>query len=168
MAKQTIALGTIANDGTGTNLRAAGDMINDNFDELYAGSHLVKARAYFSTAGNSTSGSWAKVNLDATSYDTGSIWDGTNKRFIPTEAGYYMVHARMRTSTSGGLAIAIGKNGSQSVAIGPDATVTGTGGSGMIECNGSTDYLELFAFASSARAITTGAFDTYMAVIGPF
>lgn len=35
MAKQTIALGAAPNDGTGTNLRAAGDMINDNFDELY-------------------------------------------------------------------------------------------------------------------------------------
>ena len=36
MAKQTINLGTSANDGTGTNLRAGGDMINDNFDEVYA------------------------------------------------------------------------------------------------------------------------------------
>lgn len=34
--KQTINLGTAANDKTGTKLRAAGKMINDNFDELYA------------------------------------------------------------------------------------------------------------------------------------
>ena len=36
MAKQTIFLGTTSNDGTGTTLRAGGDMINDNFDEVYS------------------------------------------------------------------------------------------------------------------------------------
>ena len=35
MAKQSISIGTIANDGTGTNLREGGDIINDNFDEIY-------------------------------------------------------------------------------------------------------------------------------------
>jgi len=36
MAKQTIFLGTITNDGTGTTLKAGGDIINDNFDEVYS------------------------------------------------------------------------------------------------------------------------------------
>jgi len=36
MAKQTINLGTVTNDGTGTTLKTGGEMINDNFDELYA------------------------------------------------------------------------------------------------------------------------------------
>lgn len=35
MAKQTINLGTIANDGTGDQARTAGQKINDNFTELY-------------------------------------------------------------------------------------------------------------------------------------
>lgn len=35
MAKQTIAIGTVANDGTGDPLRTAFDKCNDNFDELY-------------------------------------------------------------------------------------------------------------------------------------
>lgn len=35
MAKQTINIGTIANDGTGSNLRTGGTIINDNFTELY-------------------------------------------------------------------------------------------------------------------------------------
>jgi len=35
MGKQTIDLGTVANDGTGDNLRAGGTIINENFDELY-------------------------------------------------------------------------------------------------------------------------------------
>ena len=35
MAKQSILIGSIANDGTGTNLREGGDIINDNFNEIY-------------------------------------------------------------------------------------------------------------------------------------
>ena len=35
MAKQTINIGTAGNDGTGNTLRAAMDMCNDNFTELY-------------------------------------------------------------------------------------------------------------------------------------
>lgn len=35
MAKQTINIGTNPNDGTGTPIRTAFNMINDNFTELY-------------------------------------------------------------------------------------------------------------------------------------
>jgi hypothetical protein len=35
MAKQTINIGTTANDGTGSSLRAGGDLVNDNFNEIY-------------------------------------------------------------------------------------------------------------------------------------
>lgn len=35
MAKQTISIGTVANDGTGDPIRTAFDKTNDNFDELY-------------------------------------------------------------------------------------------------------------------------------------
>jgi hypothetical protein len=37
MAKQTIGIGSSANDGTGDPLRTAFDKVNDNFDELYGG-----------------------------------------------------------------------------------------------------------------------------------
>ena len=35
MAKQTLGLGSAANDNTGDTLRAGGDKINDNFSEVY-------------------------------------------------------------------------------------------------------------------------------------
>lgn len=35
MAKQVIGIGTSANDGTGDTIRAGGDKINDNFNEIY-------------------------------------------------------------------------------------------------------------------------------------
>ena len=36
MAKQTIGLGSAANDNTGDTLRVGGDKVNDNFNEIYA------------------------------------------------------------------------------------------------------------------------------------
>jgi hypothetical protein len=36
MAKQTINIGSSPNDGTGSNLRDGGDLINDNFNEIYS------------------------------------------------------------------------------------------------------------------------------------
>ena len=35
MAKQTISIGSTPNDGTGSTIRAGGDIINDNFNEIY-------------------------------------------------------------------------------------------------------------------------------------
>ena len=35
MAKQTINIGTVADDGTGSTIRAGGDITNDNFNEIY-------------------------------------------------------------------------------------------------------------------------------------
>src|SRR6056300_115011 len=35
MAKQTINIGTFADDGTGSTIRAGGDITNDNFNEIY-------------------------------------------------------------------------------------------------------------------------------------
>lgn len=36
MAKQTVNIGTTANDGTGDQLRDAFDKLNDNFNDIYA------------------------------------------------------------------------------------------------------------------------------------
>ena len=35
MAKQSLNIGTTANDNTGDTLRSGGDKINDNFNEIY-------------------------------------------------------------------------------------------------------------------------------------
>ena len=35
MAKQTINIGSSPNDGNGSTIRAGGDIVNDNFTELY-------------------------------------------------------------------------------------------------------------------------------------
>lgn len=50
MAQQTIGLGSAPNDGTGDNIRVAGDKINDNFTELYARGEIFTATVSVSSA----------------------------------------------------------------------------------------------------------------------
>ena len=61
MAKQSINIGSIANDGTGTTLRDGGDLINDNFNEIYTelgdGSSLDLAGKSITFTGKTISGS---------------------------------------------------------------------------------------------------------------
>ena len=62
MAKQTIGIGSAANDGTGDTLRAAFDICNDNFTELYDGSggllHKIEGTNFTGSllVGHSTTG----------------------------------------------------------------------------------------------------------------
>ena len=64
MAKQTINIGTSANDGTGDPLRTAMDKTNDNFTELYNG------------AGGVADGAVTTAKLAADAVDSDKIADG--------------------------------------------------------------------------------------------
>jgi hypothetical protein len=55
MAKQTINIGTLADDGTGDTLRASLDKCNDNFTELYALTDGTGAASVLTLAAGSTS-----------------------------------------------------------------------------------------------------------------
>ena len=65
MAKQTINIGTSANDGTGDPLRSAMDKANDNFTELYNG------------AGGVADGAVTTAKLAADAVDSDKIADGS-------------------------------------------------------------------------------------------
>src|SRR5210317_749016 len=55
MAKQSINIGSVPNDGTGSTLRNAGDLINDNFNEIYTaiGDGTTLTSGTFLTTSNS-------------------------------------------------------------------------------------------------------------------
>ena len=63
MEKQTIGIGSTANDGNGDPIRTGGDKINDNFNELYA------------FLGGNTLPSTLKIDF-RTSANTGQAGDG--------------------------------------------------------------------------------------------
>lgn len=136
-------------------------------------------RRFAAAGGNSPVAAWAKVPIEYPDlitanqiHDTQSAWDGTNTRYIPKKAGFYLVNCRVKTATAGELRVAIAKNGTRHMSVGAEGTsLLAAGGSGLFYCNGSTDYLEVYAYTDTARAYVTtsgGAhMDTYMEVIGP-
>ena len=72
MGKQTINVGSTGNDGTGDDLRTAGNKINDNFDELYTDVRTLQV----------TSG--AAANLGVTFDSNEVIFEGTADSFETT------------------------------------------------------------------------------------
>jgi len=57
----------------------------------------ARARAYLPTANQTIAhNTWTKLSLTAESYDTGSNFDTTNKRFVAPSAGVYLVSASVQ------------------------------------------------------------------------
>ena len=81
MAIQTIGIGTVADDGTGDSLRAAGDKINDNFSEIYTalgdGSSLTSTA--ITALNNATANELVTVGATITELDAEAnlTFDGT-------------------------------------------------------------------------------------------
>ena len=103
-----------------------------------------------------TTATTTKCVLNTKIFDTNSNFDAvTNYRFTPTIAGYYQVNINHQYSAAGGVCIGyIYKNGAQyTVPLYEflDTNLTGTAASGslLVQMNGTTDYLEIYAFQSS-------------------
>lgn len=84
MAKQTINIGTIADDGTGSTIRAGGDLVNDNFNEIYGkigdGSDLYSLtfpNATDTVVARDTSDTLSNKTLDAGVISTSLDMNGT-------------------------------------------------------------------------------------------
>lgn len=124
--------------------------------------------AYFNGNTQSlTASTWTKVTMNAKDFDTNSNYDTTNYRFTPTIAGYYQITGIVFFSTSSasasGASVAIYKNGSIYKGV---ATYTPANGAmeGSISLpilfNGSTDYVEIYVWISTAGNTYLGSTNT--------
>jgi hypothetical protein len=134
--------------------------------------------AFFANKSSSTNvgftlNTWTKVILDQEQFDTNSNFDSTtNYRFTPTVAGYYNISAVIESNWNGSqfstYNVAIYKNGSLY-----SKTVSNQGSytlyqtylnNSLVYLNGSTDYIEMYVWASGGSSPTyaTGASATYM------
>ena len=138
---QSISLGTVANDGTGDNLRVGGQKINENFLDLY---NAVNGITNYSlpTAGTGSNGILGGVKVDGTSIN---ITDGV----ISSVSGLLGRSAVSVTTTS----LAVNNSAT--------ATVTGFKGYALLSIQTSsaawvTVYSSSAAQSSdSSRTITT-------------
>jgi hypothetical protein len=103
---------------------------------------------------------FTKVQYDVKRFDTNSNYDNsTNYRFTPTVAGYYQINGNVSFvgASVGYVQVAIYKNGSQHVSGSGIPNNTQIGGmataSSVIYLNGTTDYVEFYAWQNSGGAL---------------
>lgn len=89
MAKQSIGIGSAANDGTGDPLRTAFDKVNDNFDEVYANDFVTHDRLAARYTESSAETSATAMTLDTSSADvfTWTAGHSTTVAFSNVEIG---------------------------------------------------------------------------------
>jgi hypothetical protein len=92
-----------------------------------------------------------KVQFNSETYDTDNCFDSTtNYRFTPTKAGYYQVNLTLNFPSDGRTYGKIYKNGSEyGRAFTYQIADSGSSGSDLVYMNGSTDYIEFYAYLYS-------------------
>jgi len=115
--------------------------------------------AYNSASQTISSTIFTKIAIDTEEFDTANAYDAANYRFTPQVAGYYQINGAMNFSTSTSATrtlVTIRKNnveakrGNDTSATNFSVTV-----SALIYLNGTTDYVELFAYIAATTAVVT-------------
>lgn len=123
------------------------------------------ATLYQATIQSLTSSSNAAITLDAESIDTygGHNTVTNNSRYVGQVPGYYAIYGVVcfASNATGIRAITIAKNGSLTSVPGGFGIFSATSGVacaqafGVIQLNGTTDYLEIYADQNSGGTIST-------------
>ena len=120
--------------------------------------------AYASSNQSISSATQTKITFDTEVFDTNSNF--ASNRFTPTVAGYYQVTSGFSSVPSGAITriiLSIYKNGSSIYTV-SDLVVTGYrfSGTGLVYCNGSTDYIEMYALiVGTSPALEAGSTNTF-------
>lgn len=142
MAKQTLGLGTSANDNTGDTLRVGGDKVNDNFNELYA------------ALGNGTT-----LTVDTTNPAVGQVLRYNGATFLPSDytnltAALDVNGNSIISSSNGNIPIATNGTGDISLAAGGVTSVF-DGATGTVDFPTSISYKNEYNALGSAPAAAT-------------
>jgi len=117
--------------------------------------------AYGNAAQTITANTFTKVTLNTKEFDTSNAFDATtNYRFTPQIAGYYQINGQIAFGTTATLTrtlVAIFKNGAAyKYGVDSGGQVVRATVSSLVYLNGSTDYVELYGFASGTGTLSFG------------
>lgn len=118
--------------------------------------------AYRNATQSVTSATWTKVQLNNEDFDTAGAFDSTaNYRFTPLVAGYYLITFCVSGTTSYNEVLsAVYKNGSEyqwGSRTASTALSYTSSGSVVMYLNGSTDYVEVFAYLTGTTPSLSAA-----------
>ena len=135
----------------GTSDLANGAVTQDKLSTLIAPKGTPAFRAYRTTNQSVNNTTSTKIIFNAEDFDTNSNYDTSTGRFTPTVAGYYQVNASLQlNNTTSPLALIIEKNGTTVLDVtgGFQSSQINSGvcGSICLYLNGSTDYVEIYAY----------------------
>ena len=140
--------------GNGTSAFSSSSTLTYNGSTLYAPNLQGPAvNAYVGTDQAISAATFTVCNLNTEMLDTNSCFSTSTYRFTPTVAGYYQVNAQVTFGSAAILVIAsVFKNGGRGYAENIVWSIAGTttlSCSGIIQMNGTTDYLDLRAYCDS-------------------
>jgi hypothetical protein len=155
--------------GTSLEIGSSGDTItipsgctitNNGTQSGFGGTNTPAFEAFLSSSASINHNTAVKVECNTEVFDTAGAYDNsTNYRFTPQTAGKYFVYSKVRVDTTAAncenTVSYIYKNGSSYTYSvidfdsndGEGATTTNAA---VIDMNGSSDYLELYAFGKAA------------------
>lgn len=133
-------------------------------------------RAYKNADQTFNANTITKVQIDTESWDTDNCFDPTtNYRFTPNKSGYYQVNLALsinQNDTNKPAIAIIYKNGAQyiniNIAAPAQANTESLGAGGdVIYFNGTTDYIEAYAYSESgtARKVVGGSINNYFSAV---
>ena len=167
MADGILKVGQITNSaGSGNITIGSGVTVNVNRPAFHA---------YLGSNQTVTDATATKLNIDTETFDTDGCFDTSTYRFTPTEAGKYFVYGNAEWYSTGNTfnfgAARIYKNGSNLFSLGHNGNASGGAQegkepSGVVDMNGSSDYLELFVYQdtsdSSSVTLNGGGTNNYL------
>jgi hypothetical protein len=163
MAKQTINIGSSANDGQGDPLRTAMDKINDNFDEIYTAgpvsSNIRIANSTITTT--NTNGNLLLRGNGTGKIDVGAVGNlkitgGANGYVLTTDGTGNVAFNDVGNITFANL-LATSGNITQDLVVGGNLTVNGTTTTINTATLDVEDKLVTIAFGSANSAVADGA-----------
>ena len=178
MAKQTIGIGTSANDGTGDPLRDAFDKVNDNFNEVYSAFTFASNNATVANnvlIGNSTVNSVANSTTVSISNSTsevtatsGSLLVGNST--VNTTANSSLVNATSVTVNSNtGLTLGTSDTSANGFTYLPNGLIIQYGSVDANTTVGDITFANVFPTGLYSLTVTTniaGAYDsTYQSIV---
>lgn len=155
-----------------TLLDSAGTLSDTDSVTVYGlapgGGAMHTTRAYRTSTWTGAAG-WTVLAMNTASWDVGGIWDDTNKRIVPVLPGYYLVSGHWQgSSTATTIYVGVYKNGALEQIMSDIGSYFACGGSALVYCNGTTDYLQFAVYQALARATDVPeTYHNYFEAIGP-